>query len=93
MSVKHGRRGVGVAILMTGVATMGIGATLAAMDLGKLYQEAAGDPDGVGAPEDDAEGIARSILGRVGLAAAGLPFTMVGVFMLRRAQFRSQRGR
>lgn len=77
-------RGLGVACVVVGLGSLAIGGTLAALDLGALYTDISADPLGPG-PENGKE-TSREILWHVGLAAAGVPVTSIGWFLIRRSR-------
>ena len=87
-----GRRGLGLAFLLAGIATMAIGGVLSAMELGELYQSVAADPMRESSDGGDGHAESSAILRHVAIAALGVPFAGIGTFMLRRAAWRDQRG-
>lgn len=89
-----GRRGMGFGVMFAGVATMAIGATLAVVEFGQMYQRVAADPLGstetAGAQDDEeSEAVPAKMLRHVTIAALGAPFAVVGSVMVRRERKRS----
>jgi hypothetical protein len=82
-----GRRATGFVFLLCGIAAMAVGATLAVLEIGALYQGVAADP--MADPEiDEKNERPERILWRVGIAAGGVVPAGIGLAMLRSKRHR-----